>query len=172
VNENGANLALIGMPGAGKSTLGVLVAKRGAHGFVDVDLLIQEAEGAQLREIIARRGADEFRRIEERCVLALECSNYVIATGGSVVYCDRAMAHLQQMARIVYLDAPLELLRERLGDLDLRGVVRSPGQDLDGLYAERRPLYERWADVHVDCRALDHDTLIEQILAAAGSVAR
>ena len=78
---NDSNLALIGMPGAGKSTLGVLVAKRGAHGFVDVDLLIQESAGAQLQEIIAQRGVAEFHRIEERCVLSLACSNYVIATG-------------------------------------------------------------------------------------------
>ena len=163
-NEN--NVALIGMSGAGKSTLGVLVAKRGAHGFVDVDLLIQESAGAQLREIIAKRGVDEFHRIEERCVLSLACSNYVIATGGSVVYCERAMAHLKRIARIVYLDVPLETLRVRLGDLDARGVIYSPGQDLDSLFAERRPLYERWADLRIECGELDHDASVERILTA------
>ena len=99
-------------------------------------------------------------------MLALECSNYVIATGGSVVYGERAMAHLQQIARIVYLEVPLEILRERLGDLDARGVIRSPGQDLDGLYAERRPLYERWAEVRIDCDTLDHDAIVARILKA------
>ena len=160
------NIALVGMPGAGKSTLGVLVAKRAAYGFVDIDLLIQEAEGRTLQEIIAERGAEEFRRCERRCVLALECSRHVIATGGSVVYCDRSMARLQRIAQIVYLDVPLETLRLRLGDLDARGVVLAPGQDLDGLYADRRVLYERWADVRVDCGDLDHDEAVQRILGA------
>lgn len=155
------------MPGAGKSTLGVLAAKRGAFGFIDVDLLIQETEKAPLRQIIEKRGIEAFRHAEERCVLALECSNYVIATGGSVVYRDRAMAHIQSIARIFYLDVPLDTLHERLGDLDARGVIRAPDQDLEALLAERRPLYERWADVRIDCQALEHDAVVEQILIAA-----
>ncbi len=169
VTPNQKNIALIGMPGAGKSTLGVLVAKRGAHGFIDVDLLIQEAERAPLRQIIEKRGIEAFRHAEERCVLALECSNYVIATGGSVVYCDRAMAHIQSIARILYLDVPLDILRERLGDLDARGVIRAPDQKLEALLAERRPLYERWADIRIDCRALEHDAVVEQILMATAA---
>ena len=163
------NIALVGMPGAGKSTLGVLFAKRAAYGFVDIDLLIQEAEGRTLREIIAERGAEEFRRSERRCVLALECSKHVIATGGSVVYCDSSMAHLQRLARIVYLYVPLETLRLRLGDLDARGVVHAPGQDLDGLYALRRVLYERWADIRVDCGDLEHDGVVRAVIRALAS---
>ena len=180
MTANASNVALIGMPGAGKSTLGVLLAKRKAHGFVDVDLLIQEAEEGHLREIIAKRGVAEFRRIEERCVLALECSNYVIATGGSVVYCARAMAHLQAIATVVYLEVSLPVLRERLcgpdgpggsdrpggsGGLDARGVIYAPGQDLDSLFAERHPLYERWADLRVECGDLGHDAAVALILA-------
>lgn len=170
-----ANVALIGMPGAGKSTLGVLLAKRRAQGFVDVDLLIQEAEGVRLREIIAERGVAEFHRIEERCVLSLECSNYVIATGGSVVYSERAMAHLQSIATVVYLEVSLPLLRERLseqsgageqGDLDARGVIYAPGQDLAGLFAERCPLYERWADLRINCDGLSHDAAVDRVLSA------
>ncbi|MCH7598972.1 MAG: shikimate kinase [Myxococcales bacterium] len=160
------NIALIGMPGAGKSTLGVLLAKRGTHGFLDVDLLIQESEGLSLPEIIETRGTEKFRHIEERCVLSLKCSNYVIATGGSVVYCERAMEYLKQISQIVYLDVPLPVLEERLGDLDARGVVYGPGQDLESLYTERCPLYERWADVRVECGNFSHDDAVERILGA------
>ena len=154
------------MPGAGKSTLGVLLAKRMAYGFVDVDLLIQEALGGPLREIIARRGVAEFLRIEERTLLSLDCANYVIATGGSAVYSAAAMEHLRNIATVVHLDAPLETLRERLGDLSLRGVIRSEGQSFEELFAERRPLYERWADLRIDCRALQHDAAVTSILSA------
>lgn len=176
MTSHAANVALIGMPGAGKSTLGVLLAKRRAQGFVDVDLLIQEAEGVHLREIIAKHGVAEFHRIEERCVLALECSNCVIATGGSVVYCEGAMVHLQAIATVVYLEVSLPALRERLrrpggsdaGDLDARGVVYAPGQDLGSLFEERRPLYERWADLRIDCDGLGHDAAVERVLTALG----
>ncbi len=160
------NVALIGMPGAGKSTLGVLFAKRTSRGFLDTDLRIQEVERTSLQEIIDERGIDGFRRIEERCVMELNCSKYVIATGGSVVYSEAAMEHIGQIALRVYLDVPLAELSQRLGDLDARGVIRAPGQDLQALLSERRPLYERWADVRVDCNGLDHDGAVGAILAA------
>jgi shikimate kinase len=160
------NVALIGMPGAGKSTLGVLLAKRTGREFVDTDLHIQESQGAMLQQIIERCGIDEFHRIEERCVRALDCSHCVIAPGGSVVYSEAAMQHLGRIAVRVYLDVPLAVLERRLGDLDARGVTRAPGQDLAGLLAERLPLYERWADVRVDCGALTHDGAVDAIIAA------
>jgi shikimate kinase len=160
------NVALIGMPGAGKSTLGVLFAKRTARGFLDTDLRIQEVERSPLQEIIERRGVDGFRQIEERCVTELDCSNYVIATGGSVVYSEAAMQHIGRIALRVYLDVPLADLARRLGDLDARGVIRAPRQDLEGLLSERRPLYERWADVRVDCDGLEHEEAVGAILAA------
>ena len=160
------NVALIGMPMAGKSTLGVLLAKRSARDFLDTDLRIQEAAGASLREIIEKRGAAVFRRMEEDCVLGLECANCVIATGGSVVYSEVAMQHLGRIAVCVYLDVPLRDLGLRLGDLDQRGVVRAAGQDLEALFAERRPLYERFADVRVDCAGLEHEAAVEAVLAA------
>jgi len=160
------NLALIGMPGAGKSTLGVLLAKRVARSFLDTDLLIQQAEGASLREIIEKHGVAFFRSAEERIVLALECSNAVIATGGSVVYSEEAMEHLGRLGPRIYLDVPLAELDRRLGNLDERGVIREPGQSLEGLLAERRPLYERWADIRVDCDGLEHDGVVSAVIRA------
>ena len=163
------NLALIGMPGAGKSTLGVLLAKRTARSFLDTDLLIQNAEDAPLQEIIDKRGVDSFRRVEERIVLELDCSGSVIATGGSVIYSEAAMEHLGRLSRRIYLDVPLAELDRRLGDLDKRGVIRSTGQDLAGLLAERRPLYERWADIRVDCGGLEHDGVVDRLIRAIAS---
>ncbi len=163
------NLALIGMPGAGKSTLGVLLAKRTAHSFLDTDLLIQKAEGAPLQEIIENRGVDFFRRVEERIVLGLDGSSSVIATGGSVVYSEAAMEHLGRLGRRIYLDVPLAELERRLGNLDQRGVIRDPGQDLEGLLSERRPLYERWADIRVKCGELEHDGVVDAVIRALAS---
>jgi shikimate kinase len=160
------NLALIGMPGAGKSTLGVLLAKRTARSFWDTDLLIQQAEGASLQQIIEERGVESFRRAEERVVLGLDCSGCVIATGGSVVYSEAAMEHLGRLGQRIYLDVPLAELERRLGDLDKRGVIRGPGQGLGDLLAERRSLYERWADIRVDCGGLEHDAAVDAVIRA------
>ncbi len=165
------NLALIGMPGAGKSTLGVLLAKRTSCSFLDTDLLIQQAEDATLQEIIEAHGVEFFRRAEERIVLGLDCSSSVIATGGSAVYSEAAMEHLGRIGRRIYLDVPLAELDRRLGNLDKRGVIRGPGQDLEGLLAERRPLYERWADIRVDCSGLiEHDGVVDAVIRALASV--
>ncbi len=163
------NLALIGMPGAGKSTLGVLLAKRTARSFLDTDLLIQQAEGAPLQEIIEKRGVELFRSVEARIVLGLDCSNAVVATGGSVVYSEVAMKHLGRLGTRIYLDVPLAELDRRLGNLDKRGVIRGPGQDLGDLLAERRPLYERWADIRVDCEGLEHDGVVGAVIRALAS---
>jgi len=162
------NVALIGMPGAGKSTLGVLLAKRTAREFLDTDLRIQEAERTSLRELIEERGVEAFRRIEERCVAAIDCQACVIATGGSVVYSTVAMGRLARIAVCIYLDVPPSELATRLGSLSERGVVRAPGQELEDLYAERRPLYERWADLRIDCDGLGHDEAVARVLTALG----
>jgi len=163
------NLALIGMPGAGKSTLGVLLAKRTARSFLDTDLLIQETEGAPLQQIIEERGVEFFRSVEERIVLGLDCSSCVIATGGSVVYSHAAMEHLGRLGQRIYLDVPFTELERRLGDLDERGVIRGPGQDLENLLAERRALYERWADIRVDFGELEHDGSVDAVIRALTS---
>ena len=148
----------------------MLLAKRSARSFLDTDLLIQQAEGAPLQEIIEKRGVEFFRCVEERIVLGLDCSNAVIATGGSVVYSEAAMKHLGRLGRRIYLDVPLAELDRRLGNLDKRGVIRGPGQDLEDLLAERRPLYERWADIRVDCQDLEHDGVVVAVLRALASV--
>lgn len=146
-----SNVILIGMPGAGKSTVGVVLAKKLGYAFVDADLLIQSREGKLLHEIISEQGVEGFWRVEEAVGESIQADRTVIATGGSAVYGARAMAHYQEIGTVVYLSLPLEAVRERLGDLTERGVTLREGQTLEELYGERLPLYERYADVTVDC---------------------
>jgi shikimate kinase len=160
------NLVLVGMPGAGKSTAGVLLAKRAGKDFLDTDLWLQRREGRSLAAILEAEGVEGFRRLEEAHVLALECRGTVIATGGSVVYGERAMARLRRGGRVIFLDVPLAELEPRLGCLDTRGVVRPPGVSVAELFAERRPLYLRWADVHVACAGLGQGEVADLVLQA------
>ena len=142
---------LIGMPGAGKSTVGVVLAKRLGYRFVDSDLVIQEKYDRLLHELIEEHGVEGFWRIEEEENASLNPRKSVIATGGSVIYGPRAMEHLREIGTVVYLKLPLEEVAERLGDLNARGVTLRPGQTLADLYAERVPLYEKYAHEVVDC---------------------
>lgn len=160
---SGNNIILIGMPGAGKSTVGVVLAKKLGYSFVDADLVIQSREGKLLHEIIAERGVEGFWKLEETVGESLEAQRTVIATGGSAVYGEKAMAHYKQIGTVVYLALPLKEIRERLGDLTERGVTLRAGQDLDGLYAERLPLYERCADVKVECEGLSIREIVNKI---------
>ena len=139
------NVILIGMPGAGKSTVGVVLAKKLGYAFVDADLVIQAKEARLLHEIIAQRGVEGFWQVEESVNASIQADRTVIATGGSAVYGRRAMVHYQEMGKIVYLSLPLEEIRLRLGDLNERGVTLREGQDLAALYEERVPLYEKYA---------------------------
>lgn len=157
------NIILIGMPGVGKSTVGVVLAKKLGYSFVDADLVIQSWEGKLLHEIIAERGVEGFWMLEEVMGESIEAQRTVIATGGSAVYGENAMAHYKQTGTVVYLSLPLEGIRERLGDLTERGVTLKEGQDLDGLYAERQPLYEKYADITVDCEGLSIREIVEKI---------
>ena len=157
------NIVLIGMPGVGKSSVGVILAKELGCNFVDTDLLIQERESLLLREIIGRDGLDGFLAIEEDVCSGFEAENTVIATGGSVVYSEKAMQHLGSIGTIVYLQLPYNELEKRLGDLHNRGVVLREGQTLETLYAERTPLYERYADVTVDETGLDPEGTLAAI---------
>lgn len=145
------NIILIGMPGVGKSTVGVVLAKKLGYSFVDSDLLIQEAEGRLLHEIIEAEGLEGFKRIENRINAAVDTENTVIATGGSAVYGAEAMEHFREIGTVVYLSLPGEELQDRLGNLSERGVAIREGQTLESLLAERAPLYEKYADVTVDC---------------------
>ena len=145
------NITLIGMPGAGKSSIGVVLAKVLGYQFIDSDLLIQKAEKRTLSKIIEDEGTEGFKAIENRVNASIQVENTVIATGGSVVYCDEAMQHLKSEGVVVYLKISLELLSRRLGNLKGRGVVLKEGQTLASLYDERVPLYEKYADLIIDC---------------------
>ena len=144
------NIVLIGMPGSGKSTVGVILAKVLGYTFVDSDLLIQKEEKQLLKDIIAREGQDGFLRIENRVNKSIDTENSVIATGGSVVYCREAMEHLKEIGTILYLKLDYPILNRRLSNLIGRGVVLREGQTLKDLYEERIKLYEKYADLIVD----------------------
>ncbi len=159
-----SNWVLIGMPGAGKSTVGVLLAKQSARDFIDTDVLIQVREGRSLQQILDAEGYLALRAIEERELLALSVRQHVIATGGSAAYSEAAMRHLKGDGLIVYLHADVETLRGRIHDFATRGLARRPDQSFEALYAERLRLYRRYADLTVDCAALDQDEVCERII--------
>lgn len=145
------NLALIGMPAVGKSTVGVLLAKKMGFAFLDTDLLIQTREKMTLAQIISQKGLERFLEIEESHLLSLDCSQHLIATGGSVIYKEKAMAHLAQTATIIYLCVDLDILADRLSDVIERGVAIDPGKGIDDLYKERTPLYDKFCDIKIVC---------------------
>lgn len=145
------NIVLIGMPGAGKSTVGVVLAKKAGMKFVDSDLVIQEKTGKRLSDIIEEVGTDGFLKVEGKINGELDYTNSVIATGGSVVYESDAMKHLKEIGTVVYLKLPYAEIEDRLGDLNERGVVLKAGFTLKDLYEERIPLYEQYADVTISC---------------------
>lgn len=160
------NVILIGMPGVGKSTLGVLLAKTLGLQFLDTDLIIQAEEQRLLRQIIKTDGVDGFLAIENRICANLKTSGAVIATGGSAVYGAEGMAHLKELGTVLYLRLTYPILAARLGNLRHRGVVLRPGQTLRSLYEERTPLYEAYADLVVDCTGKDLEETLSQSLMA------
>lgn len=157
------NIVLIGMPGVGKSTAGVVLAKVLGYEFIDADLIIQQQEGKLLREIIAEVGTEGFIEVENRVNSQIEVEKSVIATGGSVVYGKEAMQHLREIGTVVYLKVSYDILEKRLHDIKGRGVVLKDGQDLRGLYEERVPLYEKYADITVCEDNLNVEQTIEKI---------
>ena len=144
------NIVLIGMPGVGKSTIGVVLAKILGYQFIDADLVIQEKTGRLLKDIIAEEGIEEFIKIENEVNASIDTKKAVIATGGSVIYGKEAMKHLSEIGTVVYLQLELSALSRRLGSLKKRGVVLKKGQTLKDLYEERTPLYEKYADIIVN----------------------
>ena len=163
------NIVLIGMPSCGKSTVGVILAKKLGYRFSDSDLLIQERGGMFLHEIISEYGIDGFLKIENEVNRSLSVSKTVISTGGSVVYCDEAMEHLRSIGKVIYIDISYETLVRRLGDFSHRGVIIRNGSTLYDMYLERRELYEKYADVTVKisegddiCQSLDK--LLERLI--------
>ena len=163
--NSGTNLILIGMPGSGKSTLGVLIAKALGLDFVDTDLMLQRREGLKLAEILARQGAEGFLALEDRLLASLRVEKTVVATGGSAIYHEQGMANLQAQGTVVWIDVPFPELRRRLGDLSARGVVLAPGQTLKGLFEQRRPLYTRWAQVRLPSGKEHHEATVGRLVA-------
>ena len=158
------NITLIGMPGAGKSTVGVVLAKVMGYRFVDSDLVIQEKTGKLLSEIIAEKGTEGFLQIEDEINAELDCKKSIIATGGSAVYCKNAMAHLKEISTVVYIKLPYEKVEKRRGNLKDRGVALKEGQTLKDLYEERCPLYEKYADVVVEADTNSVESCMRKIV--------
>ena len=146
-----SNIVLIGMPGAGKSTVGVVLAKAAALEFVDTDLLIQKQTGRKLQDIIDRDGIDAFIKTEGEIISALDCRDCVIATGGSAVFSEKAMKNLSCDGIIVLLDVPLSEIKRRIDNITTRGIAMKAGETLETVYKERLPLYKKYADLTVTC---------------------
>ncbi|MGN0376965.1 MAG: shikimate kinase [Suilimivivens sp.] len=158
-----SNVILIGMPGAGKSTVGVVLAKKLGYSFTDSDLVIQQKTGKLLHQLIEEKGEAGFLMLENEINASLELTRHVIATGGSAVYGKAAMEHLGKTGSVVYLKLPYEELKERLGNLHERGVVLKEGFTLFDLYEERSPLYEKYADITIDCEKKQIREIVEEI---------
>ena len=158
------NIVLIGMPGCGKSSAGVLLAKTLEKDFVDTDLLIQKCEGMSLQEIIDTRGNAYFRDVEDAVLMSFDGDNYVVATGGSAVYCHAAMEKFRQDGdTIVYIKVTALEIIKRLSNIKTRGVTLAPGQTIEDLYNERVPLYEKEADIIVETEGLDLEETVTKI---------
>ena len=143
------NIVLIGMPGVGKSCIGVVLAKALGMLFIDSDIVIQEKTGKTLSKLISELGIDGFIALEDKINSGIDAENTVIATGGSAVFGENAMRHFKETGTVIYLSIDCDVLSSRLGNLDSRGVVRKKGQELKDIYNERRALYERYADITV-----------------------
>jgi shikimate kinase len=170
MSELKKNIVLIGMPACGKSTIGVQLAKWLSMGFIDTDLLVQARAGGSMQAFQDANGMDAYQTLECDTVKSVICENCVIATGGSAVYCDGAMNHLKNIAKIIFLDVPVEEIKQRIGDTSQRGVVINPDMTLDDLYAERLPLYMKYAERVIDCAGKAQDELIREVRAAEENV--
>lgn len=159
------NIVLVGMPAVGKSTIGVLLAKSLLLSFTDTDLLIQGKYKKSLCDIIKDNGTKAFLDIEENIILEAEFKNSVIATGGSAVFGEKAMKKLKENGVVIYLSLPMDEIKKRIGDIKSRGVVLTNGTTVDDIFAERKPLYEKYADIKIDCDNLTAEECVEKIIA-------
>lgn len=163
------NIILIGMPGCGKSTCGVLLAKTLGMGFIDTDLMIQLHQNATLQALLDRYGTERFREFEEDAlILSAAAENTVIATGGSAVFCEKGMAALKKSGTCVYLEVGCEELERRITNITTRGIAAAKGMTISDIFAERKPLYERYADLRVDANAHSMEENIEKAIKALG----
>ena len=159
-----SNIVLIGMPGSGKSTVGVILAKLTSRDFIDTDILIQESQGRLLQDIVDTLGHMALREVEEKILLALNCHNHVIATGGSAVYSHIAMTHLKSDGIIVFLNVDLPTIESRVHDFDTRGLAKRPDQSLAELFEERFTLYMKYADFTFECTDLTQEEICARII--------
>lgn len=158
-----SNLVLIGMPGCGKSTCGVLAAKSLCMSFVDTDLLIQQAEGMTLQSIIDGKGLDYFEECEEKCLSSLNLNNSVVSTGGSAVYYDSSMNHLKEDGKVIYLKISFDEMMSRIKNITSRGIALGEGETLEQMFERREKLYKKYADVVIDCDNSTVEQTVQQI---------
>lgn len=158
------DIILIGMPGAGKSTVGVILAKTLGMQFIDTDIQIQQQTGRRLQEILDEDGPDAFRQMEEEAILSLHACHSVIATGGSVIWSRAAMEHLKSLGVVVYLEISFSGMERRIRNITTRGIVLLPNQTLREMYNSRVPFYEQYADITIPCSDKDPESLIVEIL--------
>ena len=164
---NKENIILIGMPGSGKSTCGVLAAKALLKNFFDTDLLFQGLEEKRLQDIIDDDGIEYFLSAEERAILSLDINATVVATGGSVVYSDKSMEHLKKSGKVIYLHLSYDTMVNRIKNITTRGVVVKEGDSLEDMYNERLPMYQKWADVVINCDNNTVEQTVEKIVKAS-----
>ena len=158
-----SNLTLIGMPGAGKSTIGIILAKNLGLGFIDTDVLIQINQQKTLQQIIDESDHLNLRLIEEKEILKINTENHVIATGGSVAYSEKAMAHLQNISKIIFLDVNLETIKKRINNFATRGIAKAKNKTFKDLFKERQILYKNYAEMTINCNEFDQEQLAAQI---------
>jgi len=158
------NLTLIGMPGAGKSTTGIILAKNLGLEFFDTDILIQINQQKRLQDILDSKGYLDLRKIEEQEILKINIEDNVISTGGSAVYSQQAMTHLQSISKMIFLKADFEVLEKRINNFATRGIAKAENQTFKELFKERQILYKRYADITIDCNALTQDLAAEKII--------
>jgi len=157
------NIVLIGMPGSGKSTVGIILAKMLVRPFLDTDILIQLVEKRSLQDIIDSEGHMVLREIEERVLLDVKCENHIIATGGSAAYSERAMLYLKKNSVIVFLDASLQTLKSRIHNYETRGLAKRAEQSFSDLFHERFELYSRYADITIDSNRSSQEEVCQHI---------
>lgn len=158
-----SNIVLIGMPGCGKSTIGVILAKTIGVGFVDIDLIIQQRENRLLQDIIDSDGIEAFLDCEENAVKTIDCQNTVIATGGSVVYRENSIKHLKNNGKIFYLDVPLNEIKKRLNNISTRGIAANKNDSIESIFNERESLYKKYADEIIDLTDCSVEQAVEEI---------
>lgn len=158
------NIVLIGMPGVGKSTIGNLLSQQLDMSFIDTDMMIRQKSGKSPQQIIDEHGSDKFHNVEEDVVLGLNLKNFVVSTGGSVVYSHKALNHLKNNGVVVYLKSDYKDIEKRIRNIKTRGIAFKEGQDLTDLYKERVPLYEKYADITIDCTDKNIKEVLEMVV--------